>query len=93
MSRTRSTYGANQPFSHIALPGDLLQNLEDQLRSLGEVLTAMDFLESQIDPQMMSGRPMVEIDRGQLCTMLRLLNGLFFERLSAAQELIGAAAT
>ena len=92
MSRTRSTYGDSHPRSHNELPGNLLQNLEDQLRSLGEVLTAMDFLETQIDPQMMSGKPLVEIDRGQLCTMLRLLNGLFSERLSAAQELIGAAA-
>lgn len=99
MSRTKdydttctcSTTGADAPttpFNYTPLPENFHSDMEDELRGMGDALQSMDFLESLIDPIMMSGKPMFELDREGLSAYLRIVNGHFFTRLTAAQNVL-----
>lgn len=90
-STCSNTTGASAPpqsFSYKALPENFHSDMEDELRGMGDALQSMDFLESLIDPLMLSGQPMFELDREGLSAYLRIVNGHFFTRLTAAQNVL-----
>ncbi len=90
-SSTCSNPGASAPhpaYKYTALPENFHSDMEDELRGMGDALQSMDFLESLIDPIMMSGQPMFELDREGLSAYLRIVNGHFFTRLTAAQNVL-----
>ncbi len=88
---TSSNTGATaptRPFSYTPLPENFHSDMEDELRGMGDALQSMDFLESLIDPIMLSGQPMFELDREGLSAYLRIVNGHFYTRLNAAQNVL-----
>lgn len=70
------------------LPQNLLHELDDSLRGISDVLQALTMFESLIDPLTTGGRQVIEVDRDQLSSWLRTLNGGFQLRLTAAQTAI-----
>lgn len=88
---TCSNTGASapaSPYNYTVLPENFQSDMEDELRGMGDALQSMDFLESLIDPIMLSGQPMFELDREGLSAYLRIVNGHFYTRLNAAQNVL-----
>ena len=71
------------------LPSDFVEDMSDQLNGLDDVQRSLDLLEILIDPIIISGKAMNQMDNKQLGAMLRNLNSLFHARLKGARSVLG----
>ncbi len=70
------------------LPYDFVEDMSDQLNGLDDVARSMDLLEILIDPIIISGTVLNQMDNKQLGAMLRNLNSLFHARLTSARNVL-----
>ena len=70
------------------LPADFVEDMSDQLNALEDVQRSMDLLEVLIDPIVISGKVLNQVDHKRLGAMLRNLNGLFHVRLRSARNVL-----
>ena len=71
------------------LPADFVEDMSDQLNGLDDVQRSLDLLEILIDPIIISGKVLHQMDNKQLGAMLRNLNSLFHARLRSARSVLG----
>jgi len=71
------------------LPADFVEDMSDQLNGLDDVKRSLDLLEVLVDPIVISGKVLNQMDHKQLGAMLRNLNGLFHARLASARNVLG----
>jgi len=71
------------------LPADFVEDMSDQLNGLDDVQRSLDLLEILIDPIIISGKVLHQMDNKQLGAMLRNLNSLFHRRLEGARNVLG----
>ncbi len=81
--------GELRSISNPTLPYDFVEDMSDQLNALDDVARSMDLLEILIDPIVISGTVLNQMDHKQLGAMLRNLNCLFHARLSSARSVLG----
>ncbi len=70
------------------LPYDFVEDMNDQLNALEDVKRSLDLLEILIDPIVVSGTVLNQMDNKQLGAMLRNLNSLFHQRLQCARSVL-----
>jgi hypothetical protein len=87
MSRTNGEIGAASRCT-CPLPSGFLNELDENLRSINEILQALQLFETILDPAVSGGRPIIEIYRDDLSAWLSILNSAFLTRLSAAQTAV-----
>lgn len=87
MTCTSQHFGAPSQCNCL-LPISFLNELDESLRSINEVLQALNLFESILDPLAVGGRPVIEMDRDQLSAWLRILNSVLLTRLSTAQAAV-----
>ncbi|RYF31007.1 MAG: hypothetical protein EOO23_03780 [Comamonadaceae bacterium] len=73
------------------LPIGFFHELDNSLRSISEVIQALDLIEALLDPLPTGGRPMLEMDREQLSALLRILNNACSSSLSVARNALDTA--
>lgn len=80
--------GEMPSISNPTLPYDFVEDMSDQLNGLDDVARSMDLLEILIDPIIISGKVLNQMDNKQLGAMLRNLNSLFHARLTSARNVL-----
>ncbi|MES2974897.1 MAG: hypothetical protein V4757_14880 [Pseudomonadota bacterium] len=81
--------GELRTISNPTLPYDFVEDMSDQLNGLDDVQRSLELLEILIDPIIISGKVLNQMDHKQLGAMLRNLNSLFHTRLSSARSVLG----
>ncbi|MES2972592.1 MAG: hypothetical protein V4757_03245 [Pseudomonadota bacterium] len=81
--------GELRSITNPSLPHDFVEDMSDQLNGLDDVQRSLDLLEILIDPVMISGAVLHQMDHKQLGAMLRNLNSLFHSRLKSARNVLG----
>ncbi|MES2972817.1 MAG: hypothetical protein V4757_04380 [Pseudomonadota bacterium] len=80
--------GELRTIANPTLPYDFVEDMSDQLNGLDDVQRSLDLLEILIDPVMVSGTVLHQMDHKQLGAMLRNLNSLFHARLRSARNVL-----
>ncbi len=81
--------GELRTISNPTLPYDFVEDMSDQLNGLDDVQRSLELLEILIDPIIISGKVLNQMDHKQLGAMLRNLNSLFHARLGSARSVLG----
>lgn len=80
--------GEMPSISNPTLPYDFVEDMSDQLNALEDVKRSIDLLEILIDPIVISGTVLNQMENKQLGAMLRNLNSLFHQRLQSARSVL-----